>query len=446
MTRKKQPQSQANRQGSKQPRDDDYQANHQRRNQNIKDGGPSSRINDKRNDFAYHDNKQHDENGNYRKKQIPSNASKPERDGSDPQWKKDTRKANGSFRRDRKSRITKMFHKDRTFYKNILKINNDTELLIEDRYRSYLKDKDKPHVNKYNCSHAYLSVLIVAEKPSVARRIAEALKIHFDKPFTTCTTKLSTFEIYGRYRGLDAHFTITGLQGHVLNRDFPESVADWKSIEPIKLFETPTYKYGIGRDNSFVSHLEDLAKGIDIVMFWLDYDMEGENICFQVLDVIHNKINQLDFRQYYRVQFSSLEYNDIIKAFYKKDESLNADIALRAEAKHIFDLKVGVAFTRQLTNTLKKELGPKSNAIVSFGPCQNPTLALVVKRYEEIKNFKERSWFIVTAELLIKTKSEEKSIKFVYSGPNCEFKSQQEAKDFINKSEKKGKIISNDII
>lgn len=41
-------------------------------------------------------------------------------------------------------------------------------------------------------------------------------------------------------------------------------------------------------------------------MLWLDNDKEGENICFEVLNIIYPMLPKKSFRQVYRVKFSSL--------------------------------------------------------------------------------------------------------------------------------------------
>lgn len=342
--------------------------------------------------------------------------------------RKGTKKANNKNSKGRFNR------KRRTYYYNKLKVdkNTDSEFGIEQRYRDYVEnDILKPHIDMIDPEIDTIEILLVAEKPQVAKRIAIALSHYFHNRYKF-NKRYHGFALRGEYRGYKANFFITGLQGHILARDFPKELQNWKSVDPpIKLFDKETYKYGVERNNHIVNRLQDLARGTDIVLFWLDNDVEGENICFQVLDIISNKINPTGFRQFYRVRFSSLEYKDIQDAFLQKDKQLSVDLALRAEAKHIFDLKVGVAFTRMLTNRLKRELDVNSNKVVSFGPCQNPTFALVFKNFEKNNAVPPRTWYRVTVALEIKG-NVSKNFTAFYDN-NGQFKNKDEAEKFIEK-------------
>jgi DNA topoisomerase-3 len=75
------------------------------------------------------------------------------------------------------------------------------------------------------------------------------------------------------------------------------------------------------------------------------------------------------------------------------------------------DLRTGAAFTRFLTDIFKRELNQDTkNAVISYGPCQFPTLGFVVDRYKRYKNFKaEEFWYL---DIAIKKDSMAKPLKF----------------------------------
>lgn len=54
-------------------------------------------------------------------------------------------------------------------------------------------------------------------------------------------------------------------------------------MDPIELFNTKTIKKPCS--GAAVSVLARAAKGADYLILWLDNDREGENICFEVVDV-----------------------------------------------------------------------------------------------------------------------------------------------------------------
>ena len=60
------------------------------------------------------------------------------------------------------------------------------------------------------------------------------------------------------------------------------------------------------------------------------------------------------------------------------------------------DLRLGCAFTRYLTLSLQRKFQNLLNkCLISFGPCQFPTLGFVVERYKEIERFvAEKFWKI----------------------------------------------------
>ena len=65
------------------------------------------------------------------------------------------------------------------------------------------------------------------------------------------------------------------------------------------------------------------------------------------------------------------------------------------DARIILDLKIGAAFTRLQTLTLRNVIPVPDKSVISFGPCQFPTLGFVVERFMKVKDFRpEQFWFI----------------------------------------------------
>jgi DNA topoisomerase-3 len=59
------------------------------------------------------------------------------------------------------------------------------------------------------------------------------------------------------------------------------------------------------------------------------------------------------------------------------------------------DLRVGAALTRFQTMSLQTRFAPLDSKILSYGPCQFPTLGFVVEQYERLQNFvAETFWYI----------------------------------------------------
>jgi len=72
-------------------------------------------------------------------------------------------------------------------------------------------------------------------------------------------------------------------------------------------------------------------------------------------------------------------------------------MSMAVDVRQELDLKVGVAFTRLLTyNFLKAAQAkfPRNDLkVLSYGPCQTPTLWFCVERHKEIQKFKRETFW-----------------------------------------------------
>ena len=80
----------------------------------------------------------------------------------------------------------------------------------------------------------------------------------------------------------------------------------------------------------------------------------------------------------------------------------------------MLDLKVGVAFTRFQTLFFKEKYGDlNARSLISYGPCQTPTLGFVVQRHDQRMWFQPEPFWTVLIES--KKRSWPKAIKLSWS-------------------------------
>lgn len=205
----------------------------------------------------------------------------------------------------------------------------------------------------------------------------------------------STHEWTGPFKGSTVLFRMTSVCGHVMSLDFVGKYNSWDRVDPVELFGCPTEKKEANPKQHMRSFLAQEARGCDYLVLWLDCDKEGENICYEVMDAVSRVINNVYNRSVtYRAHFSAITEKDIKGAM----ESLgypNENEAKSVDARQELDLRIGCAFTRFQTKFFQGRYGDLDASLISYGPCQTPTLGFCVKRHDDIQTFKPESfWYL----------------------------------------------------
>ncbi|KAJ6810794.1 putative DNA topoisomerase 3-alpha isoform X1 [Iris pallida] len=246
---------------------------------------------------------------------------------------------------------------------------------------------------------APILVLNVAEKPSVAKSVSEILSRGGGGGMRSREGRSRynrVFEFDYSIGGRNCHMLFTSVTGHLMELEFDERYRKWHSCDPAELYSAPVRK-SVPQDKLDIKRtLEEEARRCQWLVLWLDCDREGENIAFEVVEVCTAVNNRLDI---WRARFSAL----IDREIYESVQNLvrpNKLFADAVDARQEIDLRIGASFTRFQTMLLKDGFildfaGDDRNIVLSYGPCQFPTLGFIVERYWEIQSHEpEEFWTI----------------------------------------------------
>ncbi|CAG8791294.1 11790_t:CDS:10, partial [Racocetra persica] len=244
------------------------------------------------------------------------------------------------------------------------------------------------------------TALMIAEKPSLAESITKLLAPN--GRYKTRRQATPVHEYVAEFRGSMCKFKFTSVKGHVYGLEFSKEYHNW-SIDPLELFTARTVKAEASKSGGICHHLKQESKGVDYVILWLDCDKEGENICFEVIKNVREGMKkppdgQPKDSRILRAKFSAITATDIRKAMNNLTFP-NKNEALAVDARQEFDLKVGCAFTRFQTRFFNQKYGNLDSSVISYGPCQTPTLSFCVSRHDQIKSFSPEPFWTLSVSV-----------------------------------------------
>ncbi|WP_447551415.1 DNA topoisomerase III [Staphylococcus haemolyticus] len=217
--------------------------------------------------------------------------------------------------------------------------------------------------------------LILAEKPSVARDIAEAMNIK------------------GKRNGYieNEKYVVTWALGHLVTNAQPEhydkAYKEWK-LEDLPIIPKRMQTVVIGKTSKQFKTVKSLIldKKVKEVIIATDAGREGELVARLILDKVHNK------KPIKRLWISSVTKKAIQEGFKKlKDGREFQHLYEAALARSEADWIVGINARRALTT--------KYDAQLSLGRVQTPTIQLVNARQQEINHFKAKKYYTLSTEI-----------------------------------------------
>ena len=212
-------------------------------------------------------------------------------------------------------------------------------------------------------------ILVLAEKPSVGRDIARVLG---------CKNEKNGYIEGNKY-------IVTWALGHLVTLADPETYdkkyKSWDMSDlPIlpKDLKTVVIKKSAKQFNTVKAQLN--RNDVNEVVIATDAGREGELVARWIIEKAHNK------KPIKRLWISSSTDKAIKEGFTKlKDAKEYNNLYYSAIARAEADWIVGINATRALTT--------KYNASLSCGRVQTPTLAMILKREDEIRNFKPKDYY-----------------------------------------------------
>ncbi|KAL4074090.1 DNA topoisomerase [Scleroderma citrinum] len=255
-----------------------------------------------------------------------------------------------------------------------------------------------------------MRVLCVAEKPSIARSISQILSGGRVETRPTQNKFIKNFDF--DYAQTNSAFTVTAVAGHLLAHDFPDAYKQWSSCDPFTLFDAPIHAMVPAGNKSIERNLLNEARTANTLMIWTDCDREGENIGWEIISVCRKARPNIVVK---RARFSAIIPQQIHRAAQHPVE-LDKAQADAVEARILLDLRIGAAFTRMQTLTLQNRLPQfrEKRDVVSYGPCQFPTLGFVVSRYNQVKSFTPEDFWYIFLSLERELDGEMKKVEFTW--------------------------------
>ncbi|ABU81191.1 DNA topoisomerase I [Ignicoccus hospitalis] len=243
-------------------------------------------------------------------------------------------------------------------------------------------------------------ILVIAEKPKAAEKIANAL----GKPIVKRKYGVPYWELTNGKK-----IVVVPAAGHLfglapLGKGFPVFDYEWRPLYEIEKGASHTKKY--------IALISSLSPGSSLYVNACDYDVEGSVIGYIIIERFG------DPRRSKRMVFHALTPDEIRRAW-NSLRPLDWEMINAGLARHELDWIWGINVSRALMHAYRVATG-KSKSL-SAGRVQSPTLKEVVERELAVQCFVPEPYFSVSL-----------SAKGVSLEPTLKFETKDEADHFIS--------------
>lgn len=232
--------------------------------------------------------------------------------------------------------------------------------------------------------------LVIAEKHELAQKIAAA--------FSKTPKKDNSINAY-----IAGDYTVAWCQGHILELKSPSDYNDqykrWDIKDlPLNILKKAEFKKSSAKHvQSILKTLPNLIKKASLIIHAGDPDEEGQRIVDNVL-IFFNASKSTPIK---RVAINDTNPKLVKAAFEKMEDNNNKKwqgMGKKGLARAVGDQLYGLTLTRAAS------ILTKSTKTISVGRVQSPTLALVVKRFFDNKNFVSTPFYEVHATFIFNGK------------------------------------------
>ncbi|NUN11939.1 DNA topoisomerase I [Candidatus Micrarchaeota archaeon] len=258
-----------------------------------------------------------------------------------------------------------------------------------------------------------MNILVIAEKPKVAEKIASAL----GKPSKKIEGGVSYYELT---KGKDL-VRIASAVGHLYSlkskekgSTYPVFDIEWVPSSDVNARADFTKKY--------FNLLKKLVKESDVLVNACDYDVEGSLIGGNVIRFLGKG------KDAKRMLFNTLTADDL-RASFDSLKKLDESTISAGETRHILDWLWGINASRALITAIKKA---GAFRIMSIGRVQGPSLHFLAEREKQILSFVPKKYWVLSIHV--------KKTEFLHEKDR--FFDETEAQKALNNCSKEGIVKS----